>query len=252
MNISTPDLHHIPALRQLWAEAFGDSEEFLDDFFHTAFHPSRCRIALKDDIPVAALYWFDCSLEDNRYAYLYAIATASSLRHQGICHNLMEDAHKVLADLGYRGALLVPGSPELFTFYKTLGYETTCFIKEFSCEASGAKISVNRITKDEFSQLRKTYLPARGILQENTNLDFLEKQANFYTGENFLLTARAEKGTLLGLELLGDTTIAPALVHSLGFQKGYFRTPGTDKPFAMYRSLDNSGAIPTYFSFAFD
>ncbi len=253
MNISMPSSQHIPALRRLWTEAFGDSEEFLDIFFSTAFHPKRCRIALKDDTPVAALYWFDCSMQEQTYAYLYAIATTSSMRHLGICHKLMEDTHKVLADLGYSGVLLVPGTPELFDFYKTLGYETTCFVKEFSCDAAACEVPIRHITKKEFKTLRRQYLPSKGLLQEGANLDFLEKQASFYAGEHFLLTAREEKGTLLGLELLGDTSLAPALVHSLGFQKGSFRTPGPDKPFAMFRSLEASPATPpAYFGFAFD
>ena len=253
MNISTPSAHHIPALRRLWAEAFGDSEEFLDTFFSTAFHPKRCRIALKDDTPVASLYWFDCSMQNQAYAYLYAIATDSSMRHRGICHKLMEDTHRILASLGYNGVILVPGSPALFDFYKTLGFETTCFIKEFSCEAATHKIPVKRISKEEFKNLRRIYLPTQGILQEGANLDFLEKQASFYAGENFLLTARVEKGTLLGLELLGDASVAPALVHSLGFQKGVFHTPGEENPFAMYYSLaDSDGTSPAYFGFAFD
>lgn len=252
MNISMPSLHHIPALRNLWTDAFGDSQEFLDIFFDTAFHPKRCRIALKDDIPLAALYWFDCSIQGQTYAYLYAIATDVFARHQGICHELMEHTHKELTALGYSGVLLVPGTPALFNFYKTLGYETTCFMNEFSCEASGTKVSVKQISKEEFKHFRKTYLPTRGILQEGANLDFLEKQASFYAGDNFLLTAFEENGALLGLELLGDISVAPALVHSLGFQKGFFRTPGTKKPFAMFRPLDNSGTIPTYFGLAFD
>lgn len=253
MNINLPDIRHLPALRSLWAEAFGDSEAFLDCFFSTAFHPKRCRVALENDMPVAALYWFDCSMQGQTYAYLYAIATASSKQHQGICHKLMEDTHRHLAALGYTGALLVPGSPMLFDFYKTLGYETTCFIREFSCEAEALEIPVKRISKEDFKNLRQTHLPIRGVLQENTNLDFLETQVSFYVGEDFLLTAREEKGTLFALELLGDSSIAPALVHSLGFQKGLFRTPGAEKPFAMYRSLNHSATTPpTYFGFAFD
>ena len=33
MKIDHPDMTRIPALRQLWQEAFGDSDAFLDRFF---------------------------------------------------------------------------------------------------------------------------------------------------------------------------------------------------------------------------
>lgn len=253
MNIDMPETHHIPALKLLWQEAFGDSTKYIDTFFDTAFHPQRCRMVLENDTPIAALYWFDCSMQGKSYAYLYAIATAASHQHQGVCHKLMEATHSALTSLGYFGALLVPGAPTLFDFYKTMGYEATCFISEYTCDAVATEIPMERITKDKFKDLRKTYLPKSGILQEEANLDFLEEQATFYAGQNFLLTARKEKDILLCLELLGDTSLAPALVHSLGFQKGCFRSPGKEKPFAMYRSLSESVTeTPTYFIFAFD
>ena len=253
MNNEMPATHHIRALRLVWQEAFGESSEYLDTFFGTAFHPNRCRIALENDSPIAALYWFDCSMQGKPYAYLYAIATAASHKHQGVCHKLIEATHSELTSLGYYGALLVPGSPSLFDFYKTMGYETTCFIKEYTCNATVADIPMERITKEKFKELRKTYLPKLGILQEDANLDFLEEQATFYAGQNFLLTARKEKNILLGLELLGDTSLAPALAYSLGFQKGCFRSPGKEKPFAMYHSFSESVTEPpSYFCFAFD
>ena len=37
MRIDHPDLGQIPELRQLWKEAFGDSDAFLDAFFMVAF-----------------------------------------------------------------------------------------------------------------------------------------------------------------------------------------------------------------------
>ena len=68
MIINAPDSAQIPALRRLWQQAFGDSEQFLDIFFETAYSPDRCRCVIVDDQLAAALYWFDCGYQgENGY-----------------------------------------------------------------------------------------------------------------------------------------------------------------------------------------
>jgi hypothetical protein len=76
MNINAPTLDLIPALRGLWKEAFGDSDDFLDMFWRTAFSYDRCRCVTVDGEVAAALYWFDCECRGERVAYIYAVATA--------------------------------------------------------------------------------------------------------------------------------------------------------------------------------
>ena len=113
MKIDYPTQDQTDALRQLWQEAFGDEDAFLDLFFSTAFSPDRCITATKAGETAAALYWMDCTLEGRPVAYLYAVATARAFQRQGICRALMEHTRAVLAQLGYAGILLVPGSREL-------------------------------------------------------------------------------------------------------------------------------------------
>ena len=69
MNINHPISEQIPQLRILWKEAFGDSDNFLDIFYSTAFSPERCLCATIGCELAAMAYWFDC--ED--YAYIYAV-----------------------------------------------------------------------------------------------------------------------------------------------------------------------------------
>ena len=253
MNISTPTTCDIPALRKLWQEAFGDINEFLDIFFKTAFDCDRCRCIFDSENIVAALYWFDCLHEDKPIAYIYAIATAISHRGQGLCHKLMHDTHLHLTNLGYQAAILVPGSKELFNFYEKLGYQTGSSIRNFDCEASRDDLALYPIDKYEYARLRKFLLPPGSVIQEKENLDFLQKQVTFYMGHGFLLAAYGENDTLHAIELLGDTSTAPAIVNSLGFAKGIFRTPGSSRPFTMYYPLNNSKLLsPNYFAFAFD
>jgi len=253
MNINNPTNSQIPALRTLWKEAFGDTDEFLDIFFRTAFHPKRCRCIFDGERAVAALYWFDCTYADKPVAYIYAVATAGSHRGQGLCRKLMADTHNHLATHGYEAALLVPGSKVLFEMYGKMGYAVCSSIREFHCEANSEDLLLLEIDKYEYAHLRKFLLPAGSVLQEHENLDFLETLTKFYMGHGFLLAAHGEGPTLFGYELLGDKSHAPAIVHSLGFSEGIFRTPGGSRPFAMYYPLTDSGIVaPSYFGFAYD
>ena len=253
MNISQPDTKHIPFLRTLWKEAFDDTDAFLDAFFSTAFSPEHTRCVFEANMPIAVLYWFDCEYEGQPVAYLYAIATSASYRGQGLCTQLMEDTHKYLASLGYSGALLVPGENRLFDFYRKFGYETTCYLREFSCTAEDQNLSLRPLSCEEYASLRRKVLPMGSVVQEKENLAFLQTEGDFYAGEDFLLTAKKTDNHLYGIELLGNHEIAPGLVHALSCTEGLFRAPGSDKPFAMYLPLGQDTLTPpSYIGFSFD
>ena len=253
MNIDFPNKLTVPALRSLWKEAFGDSDGFIDAFMNEAFSPKRCRCAFADGKLCGALYWFDCSFMGERVAYLYAVATAKAHRGKGVASSLMKNTHEYLKSQGYSIAVLVPGTKELFDFYQKLGYKTCAYVSEINCKASENSVRVRKIEAEEYKNLRKKMLPLSSVIQENENISFLKTQAEFYTGTDFLLTARKEGNKLFGAELLGNTKRAPEILCALGFAEGKFRTPGEDVPFAMGIRLDEkTRALPSYFGLAFD
>jgi len=255
MKIDSPDGSQIHALRSLWKEAFGDSDEFLDIFFSTAFSADQCRCVAIDDTTAAALYLFDCSYSGRRIAYIYAVATLKAFRGRGLCSALMDDTHRFLAGKGYDGAILVPGSKELFDFYAKLGYRTCTTIGRLECTAAddSTAADLKQIGVNEYAALRRRLLPFGGVVQEKENLAFLSRQAQFCTDTagSFVLAANGHGDTLYGIELLGDTSAASAIVRALGYKKGVFRIPGGDVPFAMYYPF-NDNIMPSYFGLAFD
>ncbi len=251
MNIDYPTPEHLPALRALFQQAFGDTDTFLDAFYSTAFAYDRCLCVMVEDRPAAALYWLDCQWEGKPIAYLYAVATAQAFRGQGLCRALMEHTHTHLAHLGYAGTILVPGTEELFQMYGKMGYRVCSQIREFSCQAGASAVPLRSIDGEEFCRLRRLYLPAGGVIQEDANITFLRTMADFYAGEDFLLAVDRNQTPLFAPELLGSPDAAPGILAALGLEKGLFRIPGADRPFAMYHSLGQS-SMPTYFAFAFD
>ena len=261
--IKHPEFTHIQGLRQLWKDTFGDSDAFLDIFFQTAFSTKRCLCVTMDETVVAALYWFDCGFGNEKIAYIYAVATAKAFRGQGICHALMEQTHLLLKEKGYAGAILSPAEDSLFHFYKKIGYETCAYVKEThyhnsinSHPAPTPEMKIRQISKTEFAKLRRDFLPKTGLIQEDENLDFLEQQATFYAGENFLLTAQTNdistQKHIIGVEFLGDASVIPAIVAFFACTSGTFRMPGKEKPLAMYYAFTTSISKPDYLGFIFD
>ncbi len=248
-----PTAEQIPQLRTLWKLAFGDEDPFLDNFFSTGFSPDRCRCIEKDGQVVSALYWFDVQYAGLTYAYLYAVATHPDFRHQGLIRYLIADTHQVLTDRGYAGALLVPGDEGLRRMYASMGYEDCTQINEFVSASQLMAIQMQPISREEYQSQRRRLLPKDGVIQEDANLSFLETQANFYAGPDFLLCAAPKDGDMLkGIEFLGDLSVAPRILCTLGCSHGIFRTPGQKLPFAMFCPLRKDAPAPGYFGLAFD
>ena len=251
MIIKPPAREEIPQLRQLWKQAFGDTDAFLDIFFSAAFAPKRCRCVVTDGEVAAALYWFSCEVGGQPLAYIYAVATAKQFRGKGLCRQLMADTHTHLKNLGYAGALLVPGDPGLREMYRAMGYRDMTANKKISCKA-GKAIHLDEIGAEQYAQLRRELLPAGSVVQEGENLRFLEGIARFYRGEDCLLCAVQENGKLTVPELLGNAAAAPGIVAALGCENGAFTMPGQDEPFAMGIAFTPDFQKPQYFAFAFN
>lgn len=253
MIIKAPIPTDIAALRSLWKDTFGDSDAFLDIFFSVAFSTDRSLCACIDGEAVGMLYWFDCTCEGEKIAYLYAVATHKDYRGRGICHALMDEAHKLLREREYRGVILVPAQEHLFDFYARLGYKTCAHHTVIHSVASDTDVEMRSLSAQEYAALRRQFLPQGSVLQEDENLAFLHTVARFWAGKDFLLAVREDETELFGLELLGNIALAPDITHTLGFASGCFRTVGKYTPFAMYHALGESATpAPAYFAFAFD
>lgn len=238
-------------LRQLWQEAFGDSDSFLDAFFQTAFSPERCLCAMEEEVLLGALYWLDVELSGQKWAYLYAVATAIHSRGKGVCHALMNAACEKLKKAGYEGIILVPGTPELGRLYQSMGYSAFGGIREITCKAGAAPVSVKEVDGKTYAALRRKLLPAGGVVQEGENLGFLQTQARLYAGDGIVMAASKTQGTLTALEYLGDPALCAGVLTTLSCDRGVFRMPG-ETPFAMCRPLKEETQIPAYFGLAFD
>ena len=234
------------ALRTLWTECFGNEENWIDVFFQTAFDPTHVCCLTRRGQLAAALCWMDTYCQGRPLAYLYAIATAPAHRRQGLCRELMMETHEILARQGYAGAILVPGDEGLRQMYGKMNYVNFGGIRRFCAEA-GEPIPIRRLSPEEYTALRREYLPAGGVVQENGAMEFLASAAELYVGADFLLAMAGD----VGLELLGNAHGASGILGALGLERGSFRVPG-EEPFAMFRGLTGEDWQPGYFGLAFE
>lgn len=252
MNFEYPGKAQIPQLVRLWKEAFGEYDGFWELFLDTGFLPDHCRCITENGLPIAGLYWFDCSCGQDKIAYIYAVVTDPRHRGRGLCRKLMEDVHGHLKSRGYASAMLVPADVGLREMYRKMGYEDCTAVAELSCTAAGPPVEIRNVDAEEYAALRRQLLPERAVIQEGINLPFLAAQAQLFAGSDFLLAAWREGEILHGMELLGNTAAAPGILRELGCAKGIFQIPGTEKSFAMICKFTENAVIPAYFGFSFD
>ena len=229
------------ALRALFTEAFGD-ESFTELFFRHGFSPKRCLAAFGKDL-LAALHWFDCTLDGQKAAYIYGIATFEAHRGLGIGSQLIHAALSHLKQSGCGPVFLVPAEPSLFGYYERFGFQAVSTIQESSITAA-APTPIRHLDPDEYAKLRRTYLPSHSLIQEGPCLALLAGYANLYATEHAI--AAVTEGVVW--ELLGNFSDAPGLIAALGLPSATVRTPGPGRPFAMGLNADG----PVYLGLALD
>lgn len=252
MVFDYPAPAQIPMLRALWKEAFADTDDFLDAFFRTGFHPRRCRCITEKEAVTAALYWFEVTCRGQRFAYLYAVATAKKHRGRGLFSALLEDTKSILTDAGFDGILLVPETEALGRMYEKFGFLPCTFLREQTVEAGAQKLPIRQISADSYSLLRRQMLPEDAVLQEGEMLPFLSTQYSFWAGQGWLALGQSDDGKLICREFLGDERAMPGFLRSLGVPCGHFRCPGTQRPFAWLLPLQPHCVRPSYFGLALD
>lgn len=239
----------LPALTQLWTQCFGDPPAVVRHFFDTLW--THIRVYLSED-RTAMLTALPVRWKNRDTAYLYAVATHSEFRGQGLCRNLMSYAEQDLQKQGYSYTTLCPAEASLYSFYQSMGYKTTFYAtsKMFHGKHSGL---VQTVSPETYAILRKNYTP-----------DGVEYP-------DCLLALQAQSGRLVKIDMLGCAALeqtetgwivrellshtpsqaAQILCAYLNLDEILCRMPGSD-PFAMAKSLDGSPLTPSYLGFAFE
>lgn len=121
----------VPAQRELWKLAFGDSDSYIDNFYRTYYRPERVVVLEEDGIVRSMTAWFDTAFAvpgqgEYRAAYLYAVATHPGCRGRGLAGRLLAGADGYFRSLGIPAVTTVPAEPSLHNFFGANGFRE-CF-----------------------------------------------------------------------------------------------------------------------------
>jgi len=280
ITIRTSNPADIPALRALWQLAFGDSNEYIDNFFRTYYRPERMLALEEDGVPKAMTAWFDTTFVvpgkgEYRAAYLYAVATHPDCRGRGLAGQLLAWADEWFRTRNIPAVTTVPAEPSLHNFFGANGFRE-CFCHDevtLPRTSTPAPFLLEPISPQNYCGLREAIL--RDLPHIALPLDAIIYQSGcctlsgggLYAAETSLGTAIlcAEglgNGTVLVKELLGcpeaQKTVAEHLHALLPGFSGLCRFPGSGTNFGMLKWLDRDMAArwdwntTAYLGLAFD
>lgn len=245
------DPGRVPALVDLWMEAFGEEKEAVLPFFREIFPLCRAWQAEEDGALCAMAYALPQPVTDGKCrlpaAYLYAVATKKEYRGKGIASRLLQEMEQSLRDEGFAGLLLVPANPGLFSFYEKLGLVPFSFRGWVTVTAGAGEAET--CTPEEYLALREEFLqntphnvPPAAVLN---HLELFRWQGGCGAAE------RTEGGTVFR-ELLGDPIGASAALTAMGAETARAMLPAGDVPYAVAKALRLDFPKTGYFAFAME
>lgn len=121
----------VPAQRELWKLAFGDSDAYIDNFYNTYYRPERVVVLEEGGVLRSMTAWFDTAFVipgqgEYRTAYLYAVATHPGCRGRGLAARLLAGADEYFRSLDIPAVTTVPAEPSLHNFFGANGFRE-CF-----------------------------------------------------------------------------------------------------------------------------
>lgn len=245
------DPGRIPALMDLWMEAFGEGKEEVLPFFCEIFPLCRAWQAEEGGTLCAMAYALPHTVRIGETAipgaYLYAVATKKEYRGQGIASRLLQEMEQALRVEGFAGLLLVPATAGLFAFYEKLGFLPFSFRDRMIIAAEAGE--AEGCSPEEYLSLRDKYLgetphnvPPAAVLN---HLELFRWQDGCGAAE------RTERGTVFR-ELLGDPSGAAWALTAMGEATALAILPAGHVPYAVAKPLTADFPKTGYFAFAME
>ena len=251
----------IPAQRQLWQLAFGDSDDYIDNFYRTYYRPERMVVLEEEGAVRAMTAWFDTSFVvpgrgEYRCAYLYAVATHPDWRGRGLAARLLAGADDYFRSLGISAVSTVPAEPSLHRFFGRNGFRE-CFVDgqfAFLCDGPDRTpaSALTRLAPGAYRALREERLAGTAHIELPEEALAYQAGACAFTpggglyaldtprGRAALCAEGMESGALLIKELLcppGEEQWALEQLAGLLPNWAVYRTPDGDRPFGMLKWL---------------
>ncbi len=191
----------------LWKDCFGEHREAIDYFLANVFSPEHCLVQVVKERVVAMVHMLPADIISEagtvQAHYIYAAATDSAFRSQGLMGQLLNEAFSYGESRGDVCSFLLPSEPSLYDYYARYGY--TPYFRTRFAEISTAELASLPILEGEqvtasrgeklgiqsgVSLLRNDQLSGeRGsILWPHKYLDYAMQVNSIYGGETSSLS----------------------------------------------------------------
>lgn len=158
----------------IWQESFGDSKEYVQNFFEQNKKHTKVVLCEKESQVVSATYLLPVSYMQKdstilRCFYLYAAATLPTFRGQGCFSQILRFVNEHIN----APVILVPASMRLADYYKKHGFHI--WLTENQTAIAKLENVVSKpITKEAFCKFRKEVLHKPGsVIWDDEMLDYI-------------------------------------------------------------------------------
>ena len=175
MKIRYAEQKDIPELKSLWKVCFGDSDEYIDNFFECLFDAKNTIVAKIDKRVAGVTYMIPAKLKECDFMYGYAIGVLPEFRGQSLCKKMLEFI-KDLAETEDFIFGLHPANEKLEQFYQKIGLKPMYSLKEVVLDENlpDAECEISDITAEEIVKMRKNHFPELVEWDENV-IDFIKE-----------------------------------------------------------------------------
>ncbi len=157
MDIRLLDGVDIGAAKALWKQAFGDSDAFIDTYFHNKILPGQS-LGMFDGGLVSVVHMLPFTIRvqgtDLPTAFIAGAATARDRRGEGHMRTLLFESLKLMRD---RGILMTHLYPFKHSFYENFGWATYSYIYKKTLTQADAHAAADVVETDNAAVLRPLY-----------------------------------------------------------------------------------------------
>ncbi|MBE6588263.1 MAG: GNAT family N-acetyltransferase [Ruminococcaceae bacterium] len=237
-EILSPDEKELTKIASLWSDSFGDSLEFICDFYNKMpIHSTVCIFC--KDIPVSMAVLL-CVGEGY---YGYAVCTHRDYRGKGLCKGIHEYIKEKCQREG-KEYFIHPADESLEGFYERLGMTTVASCYEVRTVAYENE-RVRRISASEYARIRDLYFGGfRYYPWKSEALSFMEENGTEFLSVEIdgIECAAAREGSVI-LELCAPD-------HLFGKSASSFLTGGEYLGKVRFLSPPNHLDAPAVMSFS--
>lgn len=253
-----PTDKHIPALKKLWVDVFGDAPKVVDNFFDKTAKPENVFCVFCDNEPVSVLYAIDSTIFLNgaeyKSYYVYAVCTHSDYRGNNLSAEVFSLLEKAAKQRGVSYLFLVPAEKSLFGMYERLGFSIgfkrrrQVVERKTYCHYEG---DIQELSFSEYKKQRLMYCSMpQAVLDEGGFNSFYKPVGGnmrcFAVGAEGFVVYEKENNNVSVLEMIGDERALLSAVFGLTDVDElcvYGSAIAAAQPYGMLKSLDGS---PTF------